>query len=142
MPAPAPGRTETLLSETLERSDVERRETLTGLTTLLSAFIPPADLSTILAEIFANALRHGGVTRLGVTARRRGPVVLLDFAHEPPLSDAACTALAHAKGGWLPTLDAPAPGGRGLPLICRLTRRQTLSLDRTSLRIWLAARLE
>jgi hypothetical protein len=134
-----PRRTETLLSRTFDRTDIERRETLTGLSGSLSAVVRPADLLTILAEVFANALRHGEVTRLGVTARRRGPVLLLAFAHEPPLSGAACAALVRAKSGWLPTIDEPAPGGRGLPLLCRLTRRQTLSVDRSCLRIWLAA---
>lgn len=138
MPTEA-GRTETLLSQVFERTDLERRETLTGLVDSLSAVAQPADLLTILAEVFANALRHGRVTRLGVTARRRGSVLLLAFAHEPPLTGAASAALDRAKSGWLPALDEPAPGGRGLPLLCRLTRRQTLSVDRASLRVWLAA---
>lgn len=129
--------TRRVFSRILERSDIERRETLTG-TIAAIAGAAPGELATILAEVFANALRHGRVTRLGVRAKRRGPILLLAFDHEPAMSDAAQRAIARAKGGWLPDCEEMGPGGLGLPLLCRLSHRLTLSQDRVSLRVWLA----
>jgi anti-sigma regulatory factor (Ser/Thr protein kinase) len=130
--------TQSLFSRTLARGDIERRETLTE-TMAAIAIGRRGDLATILAEVFANALRHGRITRLVVRAKRRGPILLLAFDHDPAISAAAQRAIARAKSGWLPDSEEAGPGGLGLPLLCRLSHRLTLSLDRVSLRIWLAA---
>jgi anti-sigma regulatory factor (Ser/Thr protein kinase) len=130
--------TEDLVDRTLEAADLARRESLDGLLRSLSEVAGTASLVVVLAEVLSNAARHGATRRLRVRARRRGPLAMLLFEHAPPLPAAAATALARARAGWLPDAEALAPGGFGLPLLCRLARRLTLSSDRVRLAVWLA----
>jgi anti-sigma regulatory factor (Ser/Thr protein kinase) len=138
---PNPHSTRPLLSKSFGMADLERREVVRGLVADLDGAARPSDLATIVAEVVANAVRHGRVECLNVRASQRGPVVLVGFHQRPALSAAACAALARAKSGWLPDPLLDRPGGLGLPLLCRLSHRVTVSLDRATLRVWLVTPL-
>lgn len=131
------GRSETLVDQTLGTPELASREALLAIVRTIGSGDVQANHLTVVSEVFANALIHGKVRRLRVTARARGALLLLVFDHSPPLSEEGSCALARVLQGWLPDKTLLVGGGLGLPLLHRLSRRITLSPDRARLRVWL-----
>jgi hypothetical protein len=110
---PAPSHSSrALFSQSFLRSDLDRRESIADVAARIDV-VRRADLVTLLAEVFANALRHGRIERLVRRARRHKRTLLLAFHHDPPLTEAACRAIARAQAAWLPDCLAQGPGGFG-----------------------------
>lgn len=131
------GLTRILMDRAFDAPALRRRETLLGIVTTFDPHYPKADALTIAAEVFANAVRHGAIQRLGVVVRQRGDLLLLVFHHCPVLTPEAVAAFERAGSGWLPDDASLGAGGLGLPILHRIPRRLTLSDDRARLCVWL-----
>lgn len=131
-----------IIRKTITSDGLHDRDVMADVANAVSpAAARPFEVVTLVAEVFANACKHAVLDTLGVTARRRGPILLLSFEHDPALQDAALAALSRAGDGWLPDLDGLAIGGLGMPLLHRLSRRVTVSNDNRRLNLWLDSNL-
>ncbi|MDD3288015.1 MAG: hypothetical protein PHX43_03295 [Alphaproteobacteria bacterium] len=98
------------------------------------------DLFLLLAECMANAVSYNNIRALGVSARRRGKMLLVSVFHSPSISSSVDPIIRNAHDGWLPDYDKDPPNGLGFPILFRLAYQITISLDRTRLQLWIRLR--
>lgn len=101
-----------------------------------SGLLPLEDVYLLLVECIANAVCHSNAEALGLCARRRGNVLLINFLQIPSLPPPAKAALARGRTGWLPDYNNDATGGLGFPILLRLCHGITLAHDQSRLRLW------
>ena len=101
-----------------------------------TGLLSDGDLFLVLSECFANAALHGRAQSLSLSARKRGNLLLLSFRQMPPMLGRVAISLSLARHALKEAKSCDLESGLGFPILLRLARNATLTLDYTRLQLW------